>query len=74
METRRRSLVKALVWQGFGLVSMLLVGWLVTGSAFVAGGLALANMAVGFVCYLLHERLWAQISWGKLRGNDAQTR
>lgn len=73
METHRRSVVKALVWQGLGLVSMLLIGWLVTGSATVAGGLAVANMAVGFVCYLLHERFWARISWGKLRGNDAYT-
>jgi|GEM_PF-4249422 hypothetical protein len=27
METRRRSLVKALVWQGFGLIMRAPVGW-----------------------------------------------
>lgn len=65
METRRRSLVKALVWQVIGLLSMLLIGWLATGSLGLAGGLAVANMAVGFVAYLLHERLWARVRWGK---------
>lgn len=68
METRRRSLAKAAIWQGLGLVSMSVIGWLVTGSIGLAGGLAVANVAVGFVCYLLHERLWAQITWGKVQG------
>lgn len=68
METRRRTLVKAIVWQGLGLVMMLLVGWLVTGSIGLAGGLALANMALGFLCYVLHERIWAGIRWGKIAG------
>jgi uncharacterized membrane protein len=72
METRSRSLVKAFVWQGIGLISMLLIGWVGTGSVGVAGGLAVANMTIGFVFYLLHERLWAQITWGKLRGYDAR--
>ena len=67
METARRSLTKALVWQCLGLVSMSLIGWAVTGSASLAGGLAMANMAFGFVFYLLHERLWAKISWGKVQ-------
>ena len=66
METRSRSLVKALVWQGIGLLCMVLIGWFVTGSIGLAGGLAVSNMVVGFLCYLLHERFWAQIAWGKL--------
>lgn len=65
METHYRILVKALVWQGVGLLSMLLIGWVITGSAGLAGGLAVANVAIGFVCYLLHEQLWARIAWGK---------
>ncbi|WP_022702672.1 DUF2061 domain-containing protein [Pseudorhodobacter ferrugineus] len=65
METRSRSLVKAFVWQGLGLISMIAIGWFVTGSFGLAGGLAVANVSVGFVAYLLHERVWAQITWGK---------
>ncbi|MDN5788223.1 DUF2061 domain-containing protein [Pseudorhodobacter sp.] len=71
MESRRRSLVKAVVWQMIGLISMGVIGWLYTGSAAVAGGLALVNMAAGFVVYLLHERVWATIAWGKMEGQDA---
>jgi uncharacterized membrane protein len=67
METHYRILVKALVWQGLGLLSMVFIGWVVTGSFGLAGGLAVANMAVGFVCYFLHEQLWSRIAWGRLR-------
>jgi uncharacterized membrane protein len=66
METPKRSLAKAIVWQVLGLISMTLIGWIVTGSAALAGGLALMNMSVGFVAYLLHERAWAHIPWGKV--------
>lgn len=66
METRRRTLAKAVVWQALGLVMMMLVGWVVTGSVGLAGGLAVTNMALGFLCYVLHERMWAKISWGKV--------
>ena len=38
METRGRSLVKAVVWNVIGLISMTVVGFVATGS-FSAGGL-----------------------------------
>lgn len=66
METPTRSLAKAIVWQAIGLISMTLIGWAVTGSGVLAGGLALLNMSVGFVSYLLHERAWAHVHWGKI--------
>ncbi|MBL4916364.1 DUF2061 domain-containing protein [Szabonella alba] len=66
MDTARRTLVKALVWQALGLLVMALVGWGFTGSVALAGGMALANMAIGFASYFLHERIWARIGWGRM--------
>ena len=65
METRLRSLVKALIWNGIGLAMMALVGFLVTGSVAVGGVIALINTVIGFTCYLLYERIWARIHWGR---------
>lgn len=65
METRKRSLVKALVWNLLGLAVMALVGLAATGSAAVGGAMAVVNTAIGFVLYLLYERLWAGIRWGR---------
>lgn len=65
METRRRSLVKAVIWNLIGLVTMAMVGLIATGSAAVGGTMALVNTALGLVCYLIYERIWANIGWGR---------
>ena len=64
METRRRSLAKAASWQVLGIVTMLVLGVLFTGSFSSGGALALLSSLLGFVSYLLHERVWASIGWG----------
>lgn len=71
METHTRSIVKAISWQMLGLVTMTLLAWLTTGDLLAAGGLALAGAISGFVCYILHERAWARIYWGRISGGSS---
>lgn len=70
METRRRSLVKALLWNFMGLAIMTLVGLIATGSVTVGGELALVNTAIGLTLYVIYERIWAGIAWGRIGGYD----
>lgn len=65
METRIRSLVKALIWNIIGLAMMAMVGFLATGSVAVGSAMALINTAIGFSMYLIYERLWSRIRWGR---------
>ncbi|MBY6068199.1 DUF2061 domain-containing protein [Leisingera aquaemixtae] len=65
METRRRSIVKAVIWNILGLATMTLVGLIATGSAKAGGMMALVNTGIGFTVYLFYERAWAKISWGR---------
>lgn len=65
METGARTLLKSVVWTLIGLVSMALVGLAFSGSAALGGGMALVNAALGFASYLLYERVWARIGWGR---------
>jgi len=65
METGKRTLVKTVGWQILGIISMVLVGFAITGSILSSGVLALANTAVGIVCYITYERIWSKISWGR---------
>ena len=65
METRARTLVKSGLWTLLGLVVMALVGLAFTGSLAVGGGMALINAAIGFLTYLVYERIWARIAWGR---------
>lgn len=65
VDSSKRTLVKAVLWNLLGLGSMVLVGFLATGSLALGGGMALANTGVGLVCYVIYERLWAKIDWGR---------
>nr|WP_321254925.1 DUF2061 domain-containing protein [uncultured Ruegeria sp.] len=65
METRRRSVVKAVAWNAMGLAMMTLVGLIATGSAAVGGTLAIINTAIGLTLYVIYERVWAGITWGR---------
>lgn len=44
---------------------MTLVGLIATGSAAVGGALALVNTAIGLTMYVIYERVWAGIAWGR---------
>ncbi len=65
METRRRSVVKAVIWNAMGLLVMTLVGLIATGSVATGGVMALVNTAIGLTMYLVYERCWAHIRWGR---------
>lgn len=65
-DTPARSIVKALTWQAMGLVVMTAITWAVTGSVSKGGVVALLGAATGMVTYLLHERLWARVDWGRV--------
>ena len=68
METRARTLVKAVVWNAIGLGVMSLVGLAMTGSAAVGGVMAAINTSIGLSCYVVYERIWSRIDWGRVHG------
>ncbi|SLN11775.1 hypothetical protein RUM8411_00189 [Ruegeria meonggei] len=48
-----------------GLMVMTLIGVLATGSAAIGGTLAVVNAAIGLTLYVIYERIWAGITWGR---------
>ncbi len=48
-----------------GLIIMSVVGLVATGSAAIGGTLAVVNTAIGLTLYVVYERVWAGISWGR---------
>ncbi len=68
METRRRTLVKAIVWNLMGLLVMSLVGLAMTGSAAIGGAMAVVNTVIGLSMYVAYERIWSRIGWGRRHG------
>jgi uncharacterized membrane protein len=68
METNKRMIAKAMCWQVMGLIVMTLIGYIFTGSMSDGGALALTGAAIGMATYFLHEKIWARVSWGRVRG------
>jgi len=65
MEKGSRTLAKALSWQLLGLFTMSGLGWLVTGSLGTGGSLAALSAVTGLCTYVVHERIWDSIGWGR---------
>lgn len=68
MESTTRTIAKTASWQMLGLLSMALIGYVFTGSFLTAGSLALVTALSGTICYVMHERVWNRIAWGRLDG------
>jgi len=64
-DTTSRSLVKTLTWRITGSSSTFLIAYLITGSLGASSGIAIVQMAVNTVLYLIHERAWSRIGWGR---------
>lgn len=64
-ESRIRTFVKACSWQSLGMLTTSILAFVMTGSISAAGSFAVATTVVGFVCYMLHERIWQSIAWGR---------
>ena len=65
MEKNTRTLTKAISWQLIGFVMMAIVNYFYMGNFSQGLGLSALLTGIGLVSYYLHERLWANIRWGK---------
>ena len=64
-ETTSRSLAKTLTWRVTGSSSTFLIAYLITGSLGASSGIAIVQMIVNTVLYLIHERAWSRVIWGR---------
>lgn len=65
MDTKIRLLTKAVTWQVAGFFTMMLIGFMFTGSVAASGGIAFAGSVAGFLAYFVHEILWSKVAWGR---------
>ena len=61
----RRVIAKSLSWQALGLCTTMLTAFLLTGSLAMGGAMALSSAVIGTVMFVLHERAWDHVGWGK---------
>lgn len=65
MERPGRTLLKAIIWNINGRNVMSGVGYATTGAASIGGAMAAVNTAIGPSLYVVYERIWSRIAWGR---------
>lgn len=70
METQKRSIAKTISWRIVATIITGVVTYFLTGRLDFAVAVSFADTGVKFFTYYAHERMWARISYGKVRPLD----
>jgi len=66
MDSRSRSLTKAITWRIFALLITTIVSFAILGSWSVSIAIAISSNLLKTLFYYIHERLWERTNWGKV--------
>lgn len=72
MESRSRSIAKALSWRGVAVIITTGIAWVVTEKVVLATTIGVADTLVKLGAYYLHERMWNHISFGRIKPPEYQ--
>jgi len=65
LESHPRSLVKAVSWRVLGSLDTFVWSLLMTGSAKIAGSIAVFEVLSKIFLFYFHERAWDAVPWGR---------
>ncbi len=65
METKKRSIAKAISWRVIAMVITSALVLILTGEWGFAATIGLADTSLKFFIYFSHERLWNRITYGR---------
>jgi len=72
IDSKKRSVCKALTWRLFAIVLLGIVSFVSTGDIKSASMITFLYHGIQFCMFFLHERIWNNISWGKTKGLSIQ--
>ena len=72
IDSKKRSVCKALTWRLFAIVLLGIVSFISTGDIKSASMITFLYHGIQFCMFFLHERIWNNISWGKTKGLSIQ--
>ena len=65
METRARSIIKAITWRIIASAVAFAVAYVLTGSPGESIELTVIVSALNIITYYAHERFWNKVTWGR---------
>jgi uncharacterized membrane protein len=71
-ETHQRSIVKAVIYRGPSILIVGAISYLVTGSFTSTSKITVAFAVVETGFYILNERVWNRITWGREMCEEGQ--
>jgi uncharacterized membrane protein len=60
-----RSLLKSISWRIIGTLDTILISYIITGELVFALSIGGIELVTKMVLYVVHERVWNKINWGK---------
>jgi len=63
-ESRKRSVVKAIIWRIICIIVSIVTSYILTGSWNIAVAIGSVYNIVTMILYYFHERLWNKTKWG----------
>lgn len=60
-----RSLLKSISWRIIGTLDTILISYFITGELVFALSIGGIELVTKMVLYVVHERVWNKINWGK---------
>jgi uncharacterized membrane protein len=64
--TKLRSLIKGISWRFFGSLDTILISFMYSGNPLSSMKVGGTEVLTKIGLFYLHERLWAQIKWGRI--------
>jgi adenylylsulfate kinase len=68
INTRKRNIAKASTWKTLGFITLSALTYMITDSLKQMTYIAILYHLSMLIAYMLHERLWDKIRWGKTKG------
>ena len=65
IETRKRSLVKSIIWRIICIAVSIITAYFLTRKVDLSVAIGTTYNAITMVLYYFHERLWNRLEWGK---------
>lgn len=64
-ETRKRSIIKSIIWRIICIVISIITAFFLTGKIDISIAIGTTYNAITMVLYYFHERFWNTLKWGK---------
>ena len=66
MDSKRRSIIKAITWRILALLTTIIVSFAILGSWSVSIAIGISSNLLKTLFYYIHERFWERTNWGKV--------